>query len=129
MKELATSILIVDDDLDLLMLLERTLVKKGFVVETAASIPEAEDILRHIHVDVILLDVNINGEDGRKLCWEVKHGELHQIKVIIMTGFDLSLGRAALFGADDLVAKPFDPEFLNFKIGEVLQRKTHQNNA
>ena len=67
-EELSKRILITDDDLDLLMLLERRLIKEGYQVETAASLPEAEEIMVSYLPDLVLLDINLKGEDGRQLC-------------------------------------------------------------
>jgi len=106
-------ILVVDDDIDLLMLLERKLLGEGYIVETACSIPEAEEIIRFFQPHIILLDINVNGEDGRQLCWKLKHSEKHKnSKVIVVSGFDLSASRAVLFGADEMVTKPIQTEFL-----------------
>jgi DNA-binding response OmpR family regulator len=61
----------------------------------------------------VLLDINVNGEDGRKLCWKLKkETDDKRIKVIIISGYDYSTGRAALFGADDLLPKPFHFDYL-----------------
>ncbi len=107
-------ILIIDDDIDLLMLLERSLVKEGYWVEAAASLPEAEEVIYAFQPHLVLLDINVNGEDGRQLCWKLKKqmGE-KAIKVIIISGYDYSAGRAVLFGADDLLAKPFQFDYLS----------------
>ena len=107
-------ILIIDDDIDLLMLLERGLVKEGYRVEAAASLPEGEEVIASFQPDLILLDINVNGEDGRQLCWKLKKqaGE-NTVKVIIISGYDYSAGRAVLFGADDLLAKPFQFDYLS----------------
>jgi DNA-binding response OmpR family regulator len=120
-KEKGISILIIDDDLDLLMLLERSLSAEGHTIETAASLTEAEELLWLFEPDIILLDINVNGEDGRKLCWKIKHDERYpSVKVIVMSGFDCSAERAVLFGADDIVAKPFETDFLLYKISATL---------
>lgn len=107
-------ILIIDDDIDLLMLLERSLLKEGYYVEAAASLPEAEDLINAFQPHLVLLDINVNGEDGRQLCWKLKKqmGE-KAIKVIIISGYDYSAGRAVLFGADDLLPKPFQFDYLS----------------
>jgi DNA-binding response OmpR family regulator len=119
------SILVIDDDLDLLMLLERILVEEGYYVETAANINEAEEILSEIAPQLVLLDINVNGEDGRKLCWEIKNSGFYRpMKVIIMSAYDINTGRAVLFGADDLLPKPFELEFLLYKIRYYLQQPT-----
>jgi DNA-binding response OmpR family regulator len=111
---LPPKILVIDDDIDLLMLLERTLDRSGYAVETAASIPEAEEILEVFSPQLVLLDINVKGDDGRQLCWKIKNQmtELQSTKVIIMSGLDVSKSRAALFGADELIAKPIPSDFL-----------------
>jgi DNA-binding response OmpR family regulator len=120
-KEKGTSILIIDDDLDLLMLLERNLSSEGHLIETAASLAEAEEMLWLFEPAIILLDINVNGEDGRKLCWKIKHDDRFPCsKVIVMSGFDCSTERAVLFGADDIIAKPFETDFLLFKISSMM---------
>lgn len=114
-------ILVVDDDLDLLMLLERMLIREGYEVETAASLPEAEEIISQFAPDLVLLDINIQGDDGRKLCWQLKKsGDDACIKVVLMSGFDISLNRAVLFGADSLLVKPFHTDFLLHRIEELM---------
>src|SRR6476469_1504898 len=120
-RRLPKRILIIDDDLDLLMLLERQLDKQGYAVETAASLPEAEEILPQFLPDLVLLDININGEDGRQLCWKLKNSEDYpHSKVIIISGYDYSTGRAFLFGADDMLPKPFHMEYLLHRVEDFL---------
>jgi DNA-binding response OmpR family regulator len=111
-------IIIVDDDVDLLMLLERRLVKEGYEIETAASLSEAQEILPYFSPHLLLLDININGEDGRKLCWQIKKSneQKEEIKVMIMSGYDYDTGRSVLFGADELLAKPLHIDFLLHRI-------------
>ena len=111
-------IIIVDDDVDLLMLLERRLIKEGYEVETAASLTEAREILPYFAPHLVLLDININGEDGRKLCWQIKKSneQKDEMKVVIMSGYDYDTGRSVLFGADDLVGKPLHIDYLLHRI-------------
>ena len=110
-------ILIIDDDIDLLMLMERQLDRQGYHVETAASLPEAEETLPLFMPHLVLLDINVNGEDGRQLCWKLKYSSTgFTTKVIILSGYDQSLRRALLFGADDLLVKPLPMEYLLQKI-------------
>ena len=115
-------ILIIDDDIDLLMLLERCLDKEGYAVETAASLAEAEEVLPQFLPHLVLLDINVNGEDGRKLCWKLKNAnEESPVKVIIISGYDYSTGRAMLFGADDLLPKPLHTGYLLHKVEAALE--------
>ncbi|MGV3527551.1 MAG: response regulator transcription factor [Flavisolibacter sp.] len=114
------SILIVDDDIDLMMLLERELLKRGYIVETAASLPEAEEFLGAHAPDLVLLDINLDGDDGRQLCWKIKRNEQHHAKVMMMSGFDFHPSRSILFGADDFLAKPFNIELLTSKVKSLI---------
>ena len=117
-------ILIVDDDLDLLMLLDRRLQKEGYEIETAASLPEAEEIITTFSPHLLLLDIDVNGEDGRQLCWRLKKSEIYKdVKVLIMSGYDYSTGRAALFGADNLLPKPLHTDILVHLVAEHLNPK------
>lgn len=123
----SSRILVIDDDIDLLMLLERKLTKEGFDVETAASLQEAQEIIPLFLPNLVLLDINVNGEDGRKLCWELKNSPSEiPVKVIIVSGFDFSKSRAVLFGADELVPKPFNTEFLLLRIEDLLKQKVEK---
>lgn len=114
-------ILIIDDDIDLLMLLERSLQKEGYDIETAASLPEAEEVFLYFTPHLVLLDINVNGEDGRKLCWKLKKNTDTEIKVVIISGYDYSTGRAAIFGADDLLPKPLHSDYLLHRIKVHLE--------
>ena len=114
-------ILLVDDDIDLLMLLERKLQRNGYIIESAASMPEAEYVLSLFKPDLIILDINVAGEDGRQLCWKIKHeAGGHDVKVILMSGYNYPINRQLLFGADDYLAKPFQSEYLDQKVEEML---------
>lgn len=114
-------ILVIDDDLDLLMLLERQLIKERYEVETAASIPEAEEIIPAYVPDLVLLDINIHGDDGRQLSWKLKSTpEFKDIKVILMSGYDYNARRAALFGADELLPKPFFMDYLIQRVSNYM---------
>jgi DNA-binding response OmpR family regulator len=105
-------ILVIDDDIDLLMLLERRLKQEGYEVETAANLSEADELFPSFLPHLVLLDINVNGEDGRQLCWKIKHIYANSVKVIIMSGYDYNQKMSVLFGADDLLAKPLHTEFL-----------------
>ena len=124
MIETKKRILVIDDDIDLLMLLERRLQKENYEVETAVSLHEAEDTIEYFSPHLILLDININGDDGRQLCWKIKNDEQYSdIKIIIMSGYDFDTGRAILFGADELLAKPLHADYLLHRIALHLSNE------
>jgi DNA-binding response OmpR family regulator len=124
-------ILIIDDDLDLLMLLERRLQKEGYYIETAASLEEAEEILPSFVPHLVLLDINVNGQDGRKLCWKLKMSNdcKKEVKVVVISGYDYNASRAALFGADDLLPKPFYMEYLLNRLSTHLHSQQGNNST
>jgi DNA-binding response OmpR family regulator len=123
-------VLVIDDDIDLLMLLERRLVREGYAVETAASLPEAEEVISFFEPHLVLLDINVNGEDGRKLCWKLKKGDHpFYVKVIMMSGYDCNTSRAILFGADEMLAKPLHTDYLVHRIGLLLHPKTRNSGS
>ena len=127
-KGLQKRILIIDDDIDLLMLLERRLQKEGYEIETAVSLPEAEDIIPSFSPHLVLLDINVNGEDGRQLCWKLKNNEASKdVKVMIISGYDYSTERAVLFGADDLLLKPLVTDYLLLQIDIHLYPQSRSN--
>jgi DNA-binding response OmpR family regulator len=100
-------ILVVDDDTDLLIMLEKKLTFEGYDVKTASTILKGVEIISTWRPQLILLDVDIHGEDGRKVCSDLKdHPKLKQTKVIIMSGYDQNIGAAAWFGADEMLEKP-----------------------
>jgi DNA-binding response OmpR family regulator len=122
--ETTTRILVIDDDIDLLMLLERRLKQDQYEVDTAVSLAEAEELIPSFLPHLVLLDINVNGEDGRKLCYKIKQIYGESIKVIIMTGYDYNQVMPVLFGADDLLSKPLHTEFLLHRISLHLMPKT-----
>ena len=122
LERLPKRILIIDDDIDLLMLLERCLDREGYAIETAASLAEAEEILPQFLPHLVLLDINVNGEDGRQLCWKLKNATAEPpTKVIIISGYDYNTGRAVLFGADDFITKPLHTEYLLHRVSLLLE--------
>jgi len=117
MQKNAFRVLVVDDDIDLLMLMERKLQQNGYIVESAVSLSEAEYVLSLFKPDLVLIDINVGGEDGRQLCWKIKHNtQATKPKVMLMSGLYYPLNKVMLFGADDFIAKPFPPEFVQQKI-------------
>jgi len=119
-EEVSKRILIVDDDVDLVMLLERKLKMEGYETETAVSLSEAEQLVVYFDPHLVLLDINVRGEDGRQLCWKLKHQPVYRVaKVLIISGFDYSFTRAVLFGADDILPKPFETQYLLNRISEL----------
>ncbi|MBU3937366.1 MAG: response regulator, partial [Proteobacteria bacterium] len=118
--EFAASVLIVDDDLDMLSMLERIVRKKcRCEVKTASSGENAWQILEDWHPDLVLTDIKMPGLDGLTLLQKIKD-RYPSIAVIMMSGYGTveSAIVALKSGAYDFIQKPFDNDHLL----HVLQR-------
>lgn len=118
------SILVIDDDDDLLDLLTRVLGQRGARVDTAAS---AEEGLRQFHArqpDLVLLDIMLPEIDGWQVCEQIRR--LSGVPVIMLTalGQDEYIVRGLDSGADDYVPKPFSTEVLLARVRAALRRGT-----
>ncbi|MEW6208074.1 MAG: AAA family ATPase [Acidobacteriota bacterium] len=83
------TVLIVDDNRDLLLFLERLLSQEGWTLLTAQSARQARDIFNHQQPDVVLLDYMLGDDDGIKLGLDFQR-QVPQTRVIIMTGGNLA---------------------------------------
>lgn len=116
-------ILVVDDDQRLRSLLQRFLAEHGFRVTTAETAEMARDRLRFLQPDLMVLDVMMPGESGLSLTQSLKD-EASGIPIILLTAAGAPEDRIAGFeaGADDYLAKPFDPRELVLRIRAMLRR-------
>lgn len=116
-------ILIVDDSEPLVALLSEILVKDGFGVETATSRKELVLILLSTVPDLILLDVRLSGDDGRKICRDIKANSLYKnVPIILLSGSHELLESFSEYNADDIIEKPFDMNVILEKIRALLNR-------
>ena len=118
-------ILVVDDDREIRTLLSEYLEKNGFRTTAVAEGKAMRRVLEQTHVDLIVLDVMLPGEDGLKLCRELR--QKSQMPVIMLTalGDDVDRIVGLEVGADDYLAKPFNPRELLVRIRAVLRRTIH----
>ena len=121
---MATSgeVLIVDDDVDVRSMLAEYLSAQGYaVVEAADGEVMRREIDRHLP-DVILLDVRLPGEDGLSLARYLR--ERYDVGIIMVTASGEVIDRIVglEIGADDYVAKPFDPRELLARVKSVMRR-------
>ena len=102
------SILVVDDEPDLLSMVVEELELQGFTVFCAENNAQAFEILSKQKIDVILSDVRMPGGDGLELFESVRKKYSDQILFLFMTGFsDLTVKEALERGATALIHKPF----------------------
>ena len=118
-------ILVVDDDREIRRLLAEYLEKNGLRVTAARDGKEMRRVLGRERVDLIVLDVMMPGDDGLKLCRELRADS--PVPIIMLTArvedVDRILGLE--LGADDYLPKPFNPRELLARIAAVLRRSAH----
>lgn len=103
-----TKILVIDDDLDILYILQISLGQHDFDV-TAVS--KAKDVIQTVlnkQPDIILMDINLGGYDGRVLCRTLRKDSHLTIPIILFSAVREYDATAAEYGADGFIDKPFE---------------------
>ena len=115
-------LLIVDDDERIRGLLQKFLVRHGFHVTIAREAVHARRLLEGLDFDLVVLDVMMPGEDGLSLCRDLRRSRATPILLLTARAEigDRISGLEA--GADDYIAKPFEPKELLLRINAVLRR-------
>ncbi|HYX64791.1 MAG TPA: response regulator [Burkholderiales bacterium] len=118
----ATRVLVVDDDPAIRKMLTDYLSQHGYQVATAANGAAMRVEIARAVPAVVLLDVGLPGEDGLSLARYLR--ERFEVGIIMVTGADEVIDRVAGLevGADDYIAKPFDPRELRARLKSVLRR-------
>ena len=115
-------ILVVDDDLGLRELLQEYLTTQGYEVEAVADGNEMERALQLNAVDLVILDLMLPGEDGLSLARKLRARSKLPIIMLSARGEDVDRIIGLEVGADDYLAKPFNPRELLARIRAVLRR-------
>ena len=116
-------LLVVDDDARLRALLQRFLTEQGFRVTAAGDAAAARHALESVAFDLLVLDVMMPGESGLELTERLRR-EGHEVPILMLTARGSPDDRVSGFetGADDYLAKPFDPRELALRIRTILRR-------
>jgi two-component system, OmpR family, response regulator len=122
LMETPAQILIVDDDREISTLLAEYLEKNGYRTLTAGDGKAMWKALDDARIDLIVLDLNLPGDDGLTLCRNLRSRS--SIPVIMLTARSEPLDRilGLEMGADDYLPKPFEPRELFARIRSVLRR-------
>jgi two-component system OmpR family response regulator len=116
------TILIVEDDPSLRVLLGRRLQESGYKAVTAQSAPEAWRALREHAVDLVLLDIMLPGTSGLDICRTIRRDSTIPIIILSARSEETDRVLGLELGADDYVPKPFSSKELVARIRAVLRR-------
>jgi phosphate regulon transcriptional regulator PhoB len=126
------TVLVVEDDKDIVQLLSYTIRSSGFDVVTSGDGFEALSMARQHTPDIILLDLMLPGLGGFEVCRELKRDtKTKQIPILMLTARGEEVDRIVglELGADDYVVKPFSPRELVLRIRAILRRSSHDGAA
>jgi len=125
-KSSKASILLVDDEEDILELLKYNLFRECYQVLAVTTGEEAVKAVHQSPPDLIILDLMLPGMDGLEVCKNLKNAaETNPIPIIMLTakGEDSDIIIGLELGADDYIIKPFSPKILLARVKAVLRRK------
>ncbi len=115
-------ILVVDDDTRLNALLKKFLSNQGFVVTTAASVAEAQELCTLFQFDLWILDVMMPVTTGIEFLQQARQTDNTPVIMLTALGETDNRIKGLEAGADDYVAKPFEPKELLLRIKAILKR-------
>ena len=121
--EQTVHVLVVDDDDGLRQLLQQYLTANGFEVRTADGGQSMDACLAEARPDIIILDLMMPGEDGLSIARRLRGDESIPIIMLSARGEDIDRIVGLEVGADDYLAKPFNPRELLARIRAVLRRR------
>ncbi|MBH1973529.1 MAG: response regulator [Rhodobacteraceae bacterium] len=129
MTDLQAHLLVVDDDERIRGLLQKFLIRNGFLVSVARDAAQARRLLAGLDFDMIVLDVMMPGEDGITLTRDLRR--TLTMPILLLTAKGESINRIEGFeaGADDYLVKPFEPKELLLRINAILRRVPAQTTA
>jgi len=115
-------ILIVDDDERIRGLLRKFLARNGFLVSVARDAGHARRVLSGLEFDLIVMDVMMPGEDGVSLTSDLRTKVSTPVLLLTAKGETEERIKGLEAGADDYLAKPFEPRELLLRINAILRR-------
>ena len=121
-RKMPSTVLVADDEKNIVQLARLYLTNEGYRVEEANDGKQALDKARALSPDIILLDIMMPEMDGLTVCKELR--KTSNVPVIILTarGDDIDRIVGLEIGADDYMAKPFNPRELVARVKAVLRR-------
>ena len=117
-------LLIVDDDDKIRSLLKSFLQSKDFLVSTAINANEAKGMIDFINFDLLIIDIMMPGMNGFDLTQDIRN--FSNVPIIHLTAMDekKDVIYGLEMGADDYIAKPFEPKELELRINNILKKSS-----
>jgi two-component system phosphate regulon response regulator OmpR len=122
MMEPQPHLLVVDDDERIRGLLQKFLMRNGFLVSVARDAAQARRLLTGLEFDMLVLDVMMPGEDGITLTRALRQRMTVPILLLTAKGETANRIEGLEAGADDYLVKPFEPKELLLRINAILRR-------
>jgi len=123
----SASILVADDEPNIVLSLEFLLKQAGFRVRTVADGEAALAAIAQEPPNLVLLDVMIPGRDGYAVCQEIRSNPAwRDVRIIMLTakGGEIQREKGLSLGADEYVTKPFSTRELVERIRRMLERRS-----
>ena len=116
------TILIIEDEPELVGILEYLLRDEGYSVETAYNGEDALKLMKHVRPDLVILDIMLPKMDGFEVCNRIR--KYTTIPVIILSAKEENedIIKGLEIGADDYITKPFNHRELILRIAKILKR-------
>ena len=127
MNKFIGHILVVDDDNEIRNLVKEYLDQNNFIVNTASSSEEANEKIKLIKFDLIVLDIMMPGKSGLEFIAENKNKLKTPIILLTAKGAPSERVEGLELGADDYLPKPFDPKELVLRINNILKKTSSKN--
>jgi two-component system phosphate regulon response regulator PhoB len=124
------TILIVDDEEDIIELIQYNLKNEGYSILTAGAGEQAIKIAKQAKPDLIVLDLMLPGMDGLEVTRYLRsHEQTRDLPIVILTakGEESDIITGLELGANDYISKPFSPKVLTARIRAILRRRRKES--
>jgi DNA-binding response OmpR family regulator len=120
---MASKVLIVDDEPNIVISLEFLMRQRGYETRVARDGDEAIAEVESFEPDLVLLDVMLPRRDGFEVCQKLRADGWSELKIVMLTakGRDVEIEKGLALGADTYVTKPFSTAELVARVGEMLE--------
>ena len=121
---MASKVLIVDDEPNIVLSLEFLMNQQGYETRVARDGDEALAEVERFRPDLVLLDVMLPRRDGFEVCQRLRADGWSELKILMLTakGRDVEIEKGLALGADGYVTKPFSTAELVARVADMLER-------